>query len=47
MAQARARGESQITNRKTSVKVTVEESDIRLFDENGIAVSLEEKRHEL
>lgn len=28
----------QITNRKTSVKVTVEESDIRLFDENGVAV---------
>ena len=30
----------QITNRKTSVKVVVEEPDIRLFDENGIAVRL-------
>ena len=30
----------QITDRKTSVKVVVEEPDIRLFDENGIAVRL-------
>ena len=28
----------QITNRSTSVKVVVEDQDIRLFDETGAAV---------